>query len=153
MKGKFKPRFPKKYVGDVNNITYRSSWELKCMRDLDKSPSIEAWSSEGLAIPYWDPSKRNIDKSFGKWRRYFPDFIVKKRSKDGKVETLIIEIKPHHEMHAPIQQGKSKRKIIKESATLATNLSKWEACKAFCEKQKWRFIVMNEYDLGLKKRK
>jgi hypothetical protein len=152
MKGKFKPKNPKKYVGDLTNIVYRSSWEMKCMSDLDNSPSVEAWSSEGMAIPYKDPSKRNPDKSLGKWRHYYPDFIVKKRGEDGKVETLVIEIKPAHEMKPPVTKGKTKRKLLKESATFATNLSKWKACKAFCDKQGWRFMVLNEYDLGLKKR-
>lgn len=152
MKGRFKPKNPQKYVGDVKNIVWRSTWEFKCMTDLDGSPSVEAWSSEGMAIDYWDPSKKNPDKSLGRWRRYFPDFIVKKRGKDGKVETIVIEIKPAHEMAPPVTKGKSKRKLLKESATYATNLSKWKACKEFCQKHKWRFMVLNEYDLGLKKR-
>lgn len=125
------------------------------MKDLDESSSVEAWSSEGLAIPYYDPMKPNpITKKRGKNRRYFPDFIVKKRGKDGRTETLVIEIKPAHEMKPPVPNPKkSKRKLNKEASTFATNLSKWKACKAFCDKQKWRFMVLNENDLGIGRKK
>ena len=148
MKGLFKPRNPKKYVGDVRNIKYRSSWELKFMGWLDASSSVEAWSSEGLAIPYVDPARKNSDGLMGKPRHYYPDFIVKMRT-NGIVETFVVEVKPEHETKPPVM-GKSKRRFLKESRTYATNTAKWKRCREFCAQQRWKFIVLDEKALGIK---
>ena len=69
-KGKFIPQNPKKYNGNPENIIYRSSWELRCMKWFDDNENIIWWSSEELSIPYLNP----IDQ---KMHRYFPDFIIK----------------------------------------------------------------------------
>ena len=53
-KGKYKPHNPQKYIGDPSNIIYRSMWERKCMKYFDNNPSVIKWSSEELAIPYYD---------------------------------------------------------------------------------------------------
>ena len=45
-KGKFKPKYPNKYQGDIKEIVYRSSWELKMMKYCDTSKSIVEWGSE-----------------------------------------------------------------------------------------------------------
>ncbi len=33
--GKYRPSFPMKYRGDVNDIVYRSSWEYKFMKWIE----------------------------------------------------------------------------------------------------------------------
>jgi hypothetical protein len=80
--GKFKPRNPEKYRGDVNNITYRSSWELKLLMRLDNHQDVVYYSSEETVIPYRSP----IDS---KTHRYFVDFLVKVKQKDGKTKLLL----------------------------------------------------------------
>ena len=85
--GRFIPKNPQKYVGDPKNIIYRSSWECKVMSWLDKNNDILSWASEELIVPYVSP----VD---GKWHRYFPDFLVKVRTKDGKTKTMMLEVKP-----------------------------------------------------------
>ena len=69
-KGIYKPTNPKKYVGNPNNIVYRSLLERKFMVYCDNNPGITNWASEELPIRYYNP----IDK---KYHRYFPDFILK----------------------------------------------------------------------------
>ena len=88
-KGKFRPENYKKYKGDYTKITYRSGWELKFMKYLDRQPNVLSWSSEEVIIPYKSP----IDN---KWHRYYPDFWVK--TKQG--ETLV-EIKPKKQTRPP----------------------------------------------------
>jgi len=51
------------------------------MNWLDKNPDIISWASEEMIVPYISP----VD---GKWHRYFPDFLVKVRTKDGVVGNL-----------------------------------------------------------------
>ena len=75
-KGLFTPRNPQKYIGDPNNIIYRSSWECRVMDWLDRNPDIISWASEEMNVPYKSP----VD---GRFHRYFPDFIVKVKSRDG----------------------------------------------------------------------
>jgi hypothetical protein len=85
--GTFRPSNPQKYVGDYKNIIYRSSWECRVMNWLDKNPSIVSWASEEVIIPYVSP----VD---GRWHRYFPDFVVKVKDKNGVLKTMMLEVKP-----------------------------------------------------------
>ena len=62
-KGIYKPTNPKKYVGNPNNIIYRSLLERRFMVYCDNNPGIIQWASEELPIRYYNP----IDK---KWHRY-----------------------------------------------------------------------------------
>ena len=74
--GIFRPTNPNKYVGDHKNIIWRSTWECRVMTWLDKNPNIVSWASEEVIVPYISP----VD---GKWHRYFPDFLVKIKDKQG----------------------------------------------------------------------
>jgi hypothetical protein len=142
-KGLFRPKNPQKYRGDPSNIIYRSNWELKLMMYLDSHPHVLQWASEELVIPYRSP----ID---GKVHRYFPDFFVKKQNIDGKVESVIIEVKPSVQAKPPKVQAKPTKKYIREVATYGINQAKWKAAKEFCEDRNWKFVVMTEKELGIK---
>lgn len=142
-KGMFRPKNPQKYRGDPSNIIYRSNWELKLMIYLDGHPDVLQWASEELVIPYRSP----ID---GKLHRYFPDFFVKKKNKDGVVESVVIEVKPSVQSNPPKVQSKPTRKYIREVVTYGINQAKWKAAKDFCDDRKWKFIVLTEKELGIK---
>lgn len=142
-KGLFRPKNPQKYRGDPSNIIYRSNWELKLMIYLDGHPDIIQWASEELIIPYRSP----ID---GKIHRYFPDFYVKKRNKEGSIESVVIEVKPLVQSKPPKVQSKPTKKYIREVATYGVNQAKWRAAKEFCEDRNWKFMVMTEKELGIK---
>jgi hypothetical protein len=140
-KGTFLPKNPSKYNGNSKNIIYRSNWELRVMKYFDDHPNVIWWASEELTIPYVSP----IDN---KTHRYFPDFIVKMRLKDGKVTTYILEVKPLAQTKMPVQKRKTKR-FIQESATYAVNQEKWRAADLFCREHGWQFKVITEKELGL----
>lgn len=142
IQGTFKPLNPKKYVGDVKNITYRSGWELRVMSRLDTDPNVTNWASEEVVVPYKDPAR---DDS---WHRYYPDFLVKTR--DGK--TTMIEVKPAEQQVAPRKGKKRNDRFLAEAATYLTNQAKWAAAREFCKAKGWDFVVMNEMDLGIKRR-
>lgn len=142
LKGLFKPKNPKKYVGDSNNIIYRSSWELKFMMYLDAHPDVYSWASEEISIPYVSPKDRKV-------HRYYPDFIVKrKNATSGKIETLMIEVKPKVQTMAP-KVKKNNRTYIKEVMTYGVNTAKWKAAKDYCEDKKWQFLILTEQELGI----
>jgi len=142
-KGLFRPRNPGKYKGDPSNIIYRSSWELKLMKYLDLHPDVLQWASEELSIPYRSP----VDN---KLHRYYPDFLIKKKNKDGIVETVLIEVKPLIQTQPPKMQKNVTRKYITEVKTYGINAAKWKAAQEFCEDRRWKFVLMTEKELGLK---
>jgi murein tripeptide amidase MpaA len=141
--GYFKPRNPDKYKGDPTNIIYRSSWELKLMMYLDSHKSVLKWASEEIIIPYISP----ID---GKVHRYFPDFVVTKINKDGKKETVLIEVKPFSQTRPPKKQKNITKKYITEVKTWGINEAKWKAANEYCKDRGWTFHIFTEKELGIK---
>lgn len=138
-KGKFSPRNPQKYNGDPSNIVYRSSWECKVMDTFDKRPDILSWSSEEMSIPYVSP----VD---GRRHRYFPDFIVKVRTKDGTIRTMMVEVKPEKQSKPPTKKSRVTKQYIQEVVTWGVNQAKWKAAIEYCKDRKWTFVVMCSTD-------
>lgn len=142
-KGKFKPKNPKKYNGNPSKIVYRSSWEARCMNYFDQNDNIIWWASEEVIVPYKHPMD-------GRYHRYFPDFIIKVRQKNGQSKTMMIEIKPEYQKIGPKKQKRKTRRYIKEVVTYAVNQAKWEAAEDYCADRRWEFKVLTENDLGIK---
>jgi hypothetical protein len=141
---KFTPKNPEKYLGDVTNIWARSSWENRIMHWLDSNPSIISWASEECVVPYVDPAD-------GRRRRYFPDFIVKSKSPDGKIKTIMIEVKPKSQVAEPKVRKRVTKQYINEVYTYAVNQAKWKAAQEYCLDRGWTFQIITEDDLGMNK--
>ena len=142
-KGRYKPHFPKKYKGDPTNIIYRSSWELKFMKFCDLREDIVEWQSEEFSIPYKHP----ID---GKMHRYFPDFLVKVKNADNKIETWVVEVKPYSQTKEPKKQKRLTRKYINEVKTYAINKYKWLYAEEWCKDRNYKFVIFTEKELNIK---
>jgi len=140
-KGWFTPKNRSKYKGDSENVVYRSSWELRVMKWLDENPSVIWWASEELIIKYRSPIDQKI-------HRYFPDFIIRLKQKNGAESTVVIEIKPQKQTVKPVQKRKTKR-YLQEAATYAVNQEKWRAADLFCKEHGWQFKVLTEKDIGI----
>lgn len=146
IQGRFTPKFPEKYVGDVKNIVYRSSWERKMMSYLDNESNIIMWNSEEIVIPYYS---RMDDKT----RRYFVDFIATAIMPDGSKKTFLIELKPDAQTKPPKTKGRKKLDVLAEEVyTWNVNCDKWESAKKWCAERGIEFVVMTEYDIGIKSR-
>jgi hypothetical protein len=142
--GRFHPQNPEKYKGDVQNIIYRSSWELKFMQWCDRNPNVIEYASEELCIPYLSP----ID---GRVHRYFPDFIMKVKEQSGEIKKYIIEIKPKRQTVPPVQTSKKRTKtFINEVKTYVVNEAKWKAAEEWCKDHLLEFKVITEDQLGIK---
>ena len=98
--GRFQPSYPGKYKGDPTNIIYRSLWERKLMVWCDRNESILEWGSEEIVIPYRSP----VD---GRIHRYFPDFYIRARTRQGGIEKYIVEVKPKAPVCAPQEAPKA----------------------------------------------
>lgn len=132
--GFYTPRNPHKYVGDLNRIVYRSSYELEMHGFLDSNERVLRWSSEGLIIPYIKPTD-------GRVHRYFPDYWVEYVNKDGEILQEIIEVKPKSQTRAP--RGNSKY-LLHEQKTWAINNAKWAAAVEYCKKHNMKFRIITE---------
>jgi hypothetical protein len=142
-KGKFSPKYPKKYKGDPTNIIFRSSWELRLFKYLDENTNVLEWQSEEIAIPYRSP----LD---GRLHRYFPDVVVKVRKPDGSTETIMIEVKPLSQTKEPEVQKKRTKRYITEVTTWAVNDAKWKSAREYCADKGWKFQLITEKELGIK---
>ena len=143
LKGKFRPKNPDKYKGNPGEIYYRSSWERTFMNYCDLREDIQSWQSEEKVVWYYDPVTK-------KKRRYFPDFIVNYKRKDGILVTEMIEVKPLKQVQGPPQNPKRKTKAwVNAVHTYITNQAKWEAATKYCEDRGWNFRLVTEKELGL----
>jgi hypothetical protein len=136
-RGLYKPTNPKKYVGNTNQIVYRSLLERRFMRYCDLNKDILYWASEELPVRYYSP----LDK---KYHRYFPDFIVKTVNNDK----YMIEIKPSRQAVKPKPPKKKTKSYMRESFEYIKNQAKWQAAKAYCEDKGMQFKIITEKDLG-----
>lgn len=140
--GRFNPKNPKKYKGDVRNIIYRSSWELYFMQYCDRRDNILEWSSEEFFIPYFDPTTNKV-------RRYFPDFCIKVEQKENNtIKKYIIEVKPKKQTVKPQQTNRKRKKTyLNEVLTYEKNTAKWRAAREWCADHNFEFMIITEDNL------
>jgi hypothetical protein len=105
------------------------------MAYCDNSKDVTKWGSEEVAIEYISPKD-------GKPHRYFPDFIMLAGG-----QKVLVEIKPYS------MSVKPKKESGMVMVQYAVNMAKWEAAKKLCDAQGFKFAVLTEYELGIKKRK
>lgn len=138
-RGRYKPKNPHKYIGDITNIIYRSLWERKFMIFCDSTQSILKWASEEIIIPYF----YSIDK---KVHKYYVDFIMQLKENDGSLKTYIIEIKPYIQTIEP-KKRKCTKKYIKELVEWEKNKSKWLSADKYAKDKNWEFKILTEKEL------
>lgn len=144
--GRFHPKNPEKYNGDVTNIIYRSSWELKALQWCDRNDNVLEYGAEEFFIPYFD-------ESTGKVRRYFPDLFIKIKENSGQIKKYVVEIKPKRQVVPPVQSPrKQKKTYLKEVFTHQKNISKWKYAEEWCKDRGLIFKILTEDDLGIKYR-
>lgn len=130
--GFFKPKNISKYIGNYNNIVYRSSWEKRFMEFLDTSPKVKRWNSEDCVISY----KSTLDN---KMHRYFVDFYLE----DINDRKFMIEVKPYAQTQPPIK-GHNPKTYLNACITFQKNLDKWKQTKQVCESKGIEFRLLTE---------
>lgn len=78
---------------NARNVHYRSGWELKTYRALERSPDVVRYKEEPFRIEY---------RVGGEDRGYWPDILVETR--DGR--RLVVEVKPSSQTRDPINAAK-----------------------------------------------
>jgi len=139
--GQFQPKNPEKYLGDPNQIFFRSSWEQEAFKFCDNNPYIIKWASEEIAIPYRKPSPTTgmlVDSI------YLPDLFVVISDEMGEIRRELIEIKPKKQT----QKSRARKPLQRanEEYTLMVNRLKWEAAEHWCKQRNIRFRLLTEDD-------
>ena len=142
-KGKYKVRAPYKYKGNPTKVIYRSLWELKFMTYCDTNINILEWGSEEVYMWYKSP----IDN---RPHRYFPDFYIKVREKDGTIKKYIIEVKPQRQTKPPARPKRQTKGYLREAFEYAKNQAKWKAANEWCLDRGFEFKILTEKELGIK---
>ena len=142
-KGKYKVRAPYKYKGNPTKVIYRSLWELKFMTYCDTNINILEWGSEEVYMWYRSP----VDN---RPHRYFPDFYIKVREKDGTIKKYIIEVKPQRQTKPPARPKRQTKGYLREAFEYAKNQAKWKAANEWCLDRGFEFKVITEKELVIK---
>lgn len=141
--GYYRPANPDKYIGDLNKIIYRSSYEYRFCRYCDDSPSILKWSSEPYGIKYTSP----LD---GKDHKYYIDFYMRMKDADDndKEWDFLVEVKPKESLKKPIYEGAHTVGKLKNFNYAAkawlVNSAKFNAAKRHAESVGYRFVIVTE---------
>lgn len=141
-KGKYKIKNKDKYIGDANEVVYRSLWERQCFKWCENNPKVKGWNSEEIVIPYVS----DVDKRL---HRYFVDLLIVMEDD----EVYLVEIKPKKQTIQPPKPKRKTKKYIKEIATYVVNTNKWKAADKFANKKGWKFQIWTEEtlkNLGIK---
>lgn len=142
LQGKYIVRNKNKYIGDYNNVIYRSSWELKFLAWCDHNENVVGFNSEEVVIPYISPKD-------GKYHRYFIDCFAKIKDSSGNVTNYLIEIKPKKQTQPPEVKKRVTKQYITEVTTWGVNQAKWKAAIEYCADRGWKFRILTEDDLGI----
>ncbi len=140
--GKFIPKNPSKYKGDISNINYRSGYELKFMNWCDLRSDVLEWGSEEVVIPYRSPLDNRV-------HRYFVDFLVKVKQTDNTYKMILVEVKPYRFTQEPKIPKRRTKRFINEVKQWGVNLAKWESATEFCIDRGWEFKLITEKELRL----
>lgn len=140
--GLYHPINPHKYKGDMRQIVFRSSYELKMFRYCDLTDSVIEWSSESVIIPYRNPIT-------GSYHRYFMDIYLKHKTKDGIIMQKLIEVKPAKQTRVPNVPKRKTKRYLKEVETFVINQAKWEAADKYAKKRGMDFCIFTERELGI----
>ena len=111
------------------------------MRWCDTTNTVVKWSSEEVVIPYISP----IDHE---QHRYFVDFTIFVKQKDGTIRKFLVEIKPSNQTKPPkVRKGMSQEKLNEALKTYYVNQAKWEAAAKVAKSWGAEFIVLTERTL------
>lgn len=135
--GKYTPINKHKYVGDISNIRFLSSWERNTCKFLDMNPDVELWSSETAKVKYKCPTDGGI-------HIYIIDYTIK--YKDGTI--LLVEVKPSNQTIIPkSSKGKKKSTVLTENLVFIKNVSKWKSAHKYAQENGATFVIWTEKTL------
>jgi len=139
--GIFVPKNVDKFIG--SKAIYRSGLELKFFRFCDDNKNVVKWGSENVIVPYYSP----LDN---KGHRYYVDNYIE-ILEGRKLTKYLVEIKHSRETKPPKTKYRNRKHLLYEQKTFVTNQAKWEAARKYSKKRGYKFIILTEKELILKR--
>ena len=139
--GIFVPKNSDKFIG--SKAVYRSGLELKFFRFCDDNKNVVKWGSENVIVPYYSP----LDN---KGHRYYVDNYIE-ILEGRKLTKYLVEIKHSRETKPPKTKYRNRKHLLYEQKTFVTNQAKWEAARKYSKKKGYKFIILTEKELILKR--
>jgi hypothetical protein len=76
---------------------------------------------------------------------------MKYKDKNGKIKTVLIEVKPDIQTREPVRKnsptGKPTRRFLSEVMTWGVNQAKWKAAIEYAKDRNWEFKIITDKDL------
>lgn len=135
--GIYKPNFPDKYKGRLDNLVFRSGLELKWFKFFDLSPNILQWKCEEVIINYISP----LDNCKHK---YFIDVFILYKTNKGVLKKALIEIKPLDQTKPPEQPKRITKGYAYAVKQYILNEAKWNAASKIAEVNNIEFKILTE---------
>jgi hypothetical protein len=139
----FPLRNPQKYLGDIRQLKYKSSWEEEAFKVCDNNPYILEWGYEIIDILYVIPSIKTMGKL--QVKKYKPDLYVVVQNENGTVNKKLIEIKPFKQTKK--SRSRNPRIKLQEDYIHGINTLKWNAAVEWCKERNIEFLVVTEREL------
>lgn len=135
---------PHKYIGDINDCKYRSSWEKKFCTYCDLNPKVKRWGSEVSKVPYigYDNNKHV----------YHIDFYVEIEDETETGKKMLVEVKPSTECKPPKKPNRITAKSLESYEyslkMYQKNILKWQAARQYALDRGMQFVIVNENHLA-----
>lgn len=139
--GYFRPINEDKYASK-GPIIYRSGLEKKFCEYCDNNPNILQWSSEPIGIEYIHPVSKTV-------RTYYPDYLIKIRTKSGDIQVIMVEVKASNMLQVPPKPSKfanNRKKIqwYKHYVSVEVNKAKCIYAAEFCRSRGFKYMFLTE---------
>ena len=93
--------------------------------------------------------KAGYRNNINKIHKYFVDLVASLKDRTGKIQNLLIEVKPEKQTKPPtITNRKKQSTMLYEKVTWAVNQAKWDAARAWSKSKGYTFIILNEKHLN-----
>ena len=139
--GTYKVKNKDKYVGDLESVIYRSSYERAFCVFCDGADHVVKWESEPFAIPYIS----QVDK---RTHSYFVDYYARIRNANGEERDYLVEVKPKSRLVKPTYPKPATSKRIatfnEQAKEYIRNLSKFAAARAYALSIGYEFLIVTE---------
>ncbi len=142
-RGYYKPRNPRKYIGDLNGIEFKSGLELAAFRQLDYHSSVIQWSVESVKVPY---------RFKGQSHHYVVDVWMKVLTRDGSYKEYLVEIKHTKNVKKPTYRKRRTKNFDNNLLEWERNQAKWKYANEYAKKRGMKFTLLTEekiYGKGL----
>jgi len=123
------------------------------MQWCDTRSSVIEWNSEEVVVPYrsaLDDLREKKEKlNYQIWHRYYVDFYIKVKQRDGTTKRYLIEVKPKSQTVEPVKPANATRSKTYKNArdTWIVNQAKWAAAREYAADRKMGFKLITEAEL------